>query len=113
MNPVRQLFIQGRTKVLPYKDVFLEVIPQRVIGAYLLFKEDKIIYCGRSDTDLRRRLKYHKHRPAATHFTFYPCSNPIRSYVLEKRLHQRHLPALNHNFPAYPGGYGKQDTSIL
>ncbi|WCT13473.1 GIY-YIG nuclease family protein [Mucilaginibacter jinjuensis] len=113
MNAVRQLFIQGKTKVFPYKEVFLNLIPARMIGAYLLFNEGKVIYCGRSDTDLRRRLRYHNYRPAATHFTFYPCRTPILSYLLEKRLYQRHLPALNFNYPAYPGGYGQQDTTIL
>ncbi|MDR6909061.1 hypothetical protein J2W54_000488 [Rhodococcus fascians] len=46
------------------------VIPQAQIGTYSLYKNGVVIYVGRSDTDLRRRLVEHALTHRADYFTY-------------------------------------------
>lgn len=95
-------FVRLRTKPLPLNSAFLMLIPPRTRGVYLLHNNGVIIYGGRSDTDLKRRLTYHNHRKLATHFTYFPSNCTTHTYILERRLYLKYLPLLNQIFPAYP-----------
>jgi hypothetical protein len=100
-------FIQLKVKPLPYTNSFLETIPDGLIAVYILFNgkiadKNSIIYIGRSDKDLKKRLKAHNHRHEATHFVFYPAHCALQAYVFERRLYRYLYPVLNKVIPAYP-----------
>jgi hypothetical protein len=103
-------FVQLRTKPLPLNNAFLQLIPPGTRGVYLLHSSGIVIYGGRSDSDLRKRLRYHNHRKSATHFTYFPSKCATHTYILERRLYLKYLPGLNRIFPAYP--VQKQQTII-
>ena len=51
-------------------DVIRKVVPARRPGTYRLHRRDAVIYLGRSDTDLRRRLLEHAISRRGDHFTW-------------------------------------------
>lgn len=81
------------------------VIPRGSVGVYLLLKNGIPIYVGRSDSCVRERLATHVLASVATHFTWEPCSDVRRAFVLESFWYHRirDLPeVLNAMHPASP-----------
>jgi hypothetical protein len=102
MNPLRFPVFQAHP--LPMTASFIRlVIPPKVIGAYILYHERRdgahVIYAGRSDTDLRRRLLDHPVRTADT-FVPIPCSCPREAYLAELFLYRLLNPIFNNLTPA-------------
>ena len=88
------------------------LIPNDVLGVYLLLLEGESVYVGRSDTCLRTRLAYHPHLRHASHFTYEICRSAYRAFYLESywfhRL-QRDAPQqfLNCIHPAKPQNFSR------
>jgi hypothetical protein len=81
-------------------------IPARTVGVYLLCANRQLIYAGRSDHCLRRRLVWHEHLPHARVIRWRACRGPQGAYVLEKQWYHRLLGrpgVLNRIEPALPG----------
>lgn len=80
------------------------VVPSGIIGAYALFRvlsgSLSVVYVGRSDTDLRRRLLSHPYRALAAYFSYEPCASASAACLAERRAYGRFRPPLNRLFPA-------------
>jgi hypothetical protein len=89
--------------------VLRALIPDGVVGTYLLLREGAPVYVGRSDTCLRRRLASHNHIGRATHVSWEVCRSATNAYVTEAHWFHRlaevpgHHP-LNSVHPALPAG---------
>lgn len=88
-------------------EVVYALIPSKVIGAYLLFNNDKPVYVGRSDNCLRRRLINHPFIEVASYFLWNICHSKFHAFCVEsfwfhKFQHQTQL--LNIIHPAKPVG---------
>ncbi len=82
------------------------LIPPLKIGVYLLYKNTsdgcKLIYAGRSDTDLSRRLCNHPLKNVATHFEYYVCETAEKAYLLELAFFHAKSDLINQIHPAKP-----------
>lgn len=76
-------------------------------GVYLLFRNGRLVYVGRSDFDVYRRLRNSlRHGTLAYNGTIivYETSSAREAYRLECRLIHRHRPCDNSIHPAVPAG---------
>lgn len=94
--------------VLAYRltpDVIRQVVPGGSPGTYRLQRDGEVVYLGRSDTDLRRRLLEHAVARRAHHFTWHLHGSPVAAWTDEcSQWHD--LPRLAQNLvhPARPDG---------
>ena len=83
------------------------MLPQNLIGAYLLLRGRVPVYVGRSDTCLRTRLSTHNHLGPATHVTWEATRTPVAAFHLESFwYHRHHRSLLNRIHPAAPAHTG-------
>lgn len=81
------------------------VLPPKRIGTYRLHRHGGIVYVGRSDTDLRRRLIQHADANRADFFTYDIHWTREQAYVMECALfHNTRHQAMNKIHPAIPAG---------
>lgn len=59
------------------------MVPPGFVGVYLLLKDRRPVYVGRSDHCVRSRLLAHPLLQVATHFVWEPCRDPTAAYHLE------------------------------
>lgn len=86
-------------------DVIRTLVPHRVPGTYRLHLRGSVVYLGRSDTNLRRRLLEHSANRRGEHFTWQVHRSAMTAYADEcSQWHD--LPALAQNLvhPARPDG---------
>lgn len=86
-------------------DVVQALLPDSVVGTYLLIKHGLPVYVGRSDTCLRTRLGRHPWLGIATHFTWEPCRTSFQAFCLESLWYHRLVgepETLNRVHPARP-----------
>lgn len=84
------------------------MIPDGVLGAYLLLRDSRPFYIGRSDSCLASRLVRHEFLSQASHLLWEVCRDPVRAFHCEAFLFDssRGLPGfLNRVHPARPVGY--------
>jgi len=66
-----------------------KIVPKKSVGSYRLgiLKKDKfeVLYFGRSDTDLNRRLLQHSKEAKFTHFTFEVADSLFHAFRQECR----------------------------
>lgn len=83
------------------------MIPEGVLGAYLLLRNGRPFYAGRSDSCLATRLAGHELLGQATHLLWEICDDPVRAFYCEAFLYDssRHVSGfLNRVHPARPAG---------
>ena len=80
------------------------LIPQRLAGTYLLYREAGPIYAGRSDEDLRSRLIDHAQAERADYFGFSVYADAARAFDMECALFHQLDKATNLIHPASPKG---------
>lgn len=79
------------------------VLPPKRIGTYRLHRYGCVVYVGRSDTDLRRRLIQHADANRADFFTYDVHWTSEQAYVMECALfHNAFGEAKNKIHPATP-----------
>jgi hypothetical protein len=86
------------------------LIPERVLGAYMLLRGSSPLYAGRSDTCLATRLTGHELLPRASHLVWEVCRDPVRAFHCEAFWYDRcrDLPGfLNRVHPARPVGHDR------
>ena len=79
-------------------------------GVYLLLRDGRPVYIGRSDTCVQTRLASHPHLGLATHFVWHPCRGPLHAFHVESywfHLLQDQGGAANLIHPARPAGHGE------
>lgn len=84
------------------------LIGNGVIGAYLLLRDGRPLYAGRSDSCLATRLVQHELLSQASHLFWEVCRDPVRAFHCEAFLFDSShgLPGfLNRVHPARPAGY--------
>lgn len=84
------------------------MIPDGVLAAYLLLKDCRPFYVGRSGSCLASRLVRHELLGQASHLLWEVCRDPLRAFHCEAFLYDssRGLPGfLNRVHPARPAGY--------
>jgi hypothetical protein len=84
------------------------MIPEEVVGAYLLLKHGRPFYVGRSDNCLVSRLVRHERLEQASHLIWEVCRDPARAFYCESFLYDssREVPGfLNRVHPARPVGH--------
>lgn len=85
------------------------VVPRSSRGAYLLLRQARPVYVGRSDLCVRTRLSTHPLIGVATHFLWEPCRNRMAAFSIESiwfhRLQGR-PGVLNFIHPASPAESG-------
>ncbi|OUL19230.1 hypothetical protein BV372_33585 [Nostoc sp. T09] len=59
------------------------LIPNDLVGVYLLFDQGEAVYVGRSDNCLRTRLANHPFVGQASYFTYEICHSRLRAFYLE------------------------------
>lgn len=64
-------------------EVVRGLIPNNLVGVYLLFHQGEPVYVGRSDNCLRTRLANHPLIGQASYFTYEICHNRLRAFYLE------------------------------
>jgi predicted GIY-YIG superfamily endonuclease len=82
-----QLFDSMLSMIHPLcSEIVWSLVEQRP-GLYLITRQRSVIYVGRSDTDIRRRLLYHCGRSEfrGLNFTFIYARSPIAAYRFECR----------------------------
>ena len=91
-------------------------VPAGLPGVYVLYDVDNRelhpAYAGRSDTNLRRRLREHPYRHLPV-FAFATCLSARIAYLVERQLYLRLRPPMNRAFPAQPNGYGEAVSSAM
>jgi hypothetical protein len=83
------------------------LLPAGVIGTYLLFRNGRVFYVGRSDHCLRTRLTDHSLLREASHVCWEACKSPEQAFRLEAYWYDALKPAgglLNVVHPARPEG---------
>lgn len=70
------------------------IIPARLIGTYVLYRQGSPVYIGRSDTDLRRRLLEHSARARGDYFTYDVHHTSTQAFEVECSLFHALRPAL-------------------
>lgn len=79
------------------------LIPDDVIGTYVIWDHEKPVYTGRSDTSLRRRLIEHARTTEGTHFTFDVIHSSEAAFDLEcSSYHALPVTIRNHIHPDRP-----------
>ena len=63
------------------------IVPPGLVGAYLLYRHERPVYAGRSDSDLRTRLMSHAYNNRADYFDFDVQPDPRRAFDLECALY--------------------------
>jgi hypothetical protein len=84
------------------------LIPPHTIGAYLLVRDARPVYVGRSDHCLRCRLSDHELLGSASHFFWEPFRDAVRAFHFEAIWFHRlsgMLGFLNRAHPARPSGH--------
>jgi len=82
-----------------------EVVETGMIGVYVLSRGgQRVHYVGRSDYDLRARVRQSAQLDSYTHFWFGYASSPMQAYKAECELWHRHQPPDNQNHLAVPAG---------
>ncbi len=84
------------------------MVPEGVVGAYLLLKGERPFYVGRSDNCLANRLCGHELLDEASHVVWEVCRDPVRAFHCEAFWYDRSrgTPSLrNRVHPARPAGF--------
>lgn len=77
----------------------------RCIGVYVLSRDGRHAhYAGRSDSDLRSRIRKSTDEDSYTHFWYSYETSPMNAYRTECELWHRYQPPDNINHPAVPAG---------
>lgn len=89
--------------------VVRDLIPNKLMGVYRLYKylqgECKLIYVGRSDTDIKRRLCNHPYLEEADYFEYETIDSPDKGFLLEAAYyHSANNGLKNIIHPAIPHG---------
>ena len=79
----------GRTAVPANASWIWSMLPNGVIGAYVLLKGHKPFYIGRSDSCLAGRLLRHEYLAETSHVFWEVCRDPIRAYHCEAYWYDR------------------------
>jgi hypothetical protein len=97
-------------------EVVRVLVPSGQPGVYLLWSASgtcspgtRLVYVGRSDNDLQRRLARHEKYPVATHFGWRSCSTPKEAFQTECLFWHSLAESdgiLNKRHPAAPAGSG-------
>lgn len=75
------------------------------IGVYMLSRGGRRVhYVGRSDSDLRARIRKSGQMDSYTHFWFRYERSPMQAYKAECKLWHKYHPPDNLNHPAVPSG---------
>lgn len=75
------------------------------VGAYILSKGNNVAsYVGRSDSDLKQRLKQHLESGNYKQFWFETANSSLQAYYLECKWFHDFRPGDNQNHPAIPPG---------
>lgn len=86
-------------------DVIRKLVPQGSPGTYRLHRDGHVVYLGRSDTDLRRRLLEHCLARRGDHFTWHLHTTALTAWTDEcSQWHDLPLLAQNLVHPARPDG---------
>jgi hypothetical protein len=98
----------GNRFAMPARPTWVRaMIPERVMGTYMLLKGGQPVYVGRSDHCLRDRLAGHELLGRASHFAWEACPSPLRAFLLESFWYDKLRDApgfLNDIHPAQPAG---------
>jgi hypothetical protein len=81
------------------------LIPESVVGTYLLLNGSQPVYVGRSDTCLRTRLSKHPLLDVASHVVWEPFQTPRQAYLTECAWYHELIDrgvAINQIHPAVP-----------
>jgi len=74
-------------------------------GVYVLSRDGRTaVYVGRSDTDIRGRLRHSATQAGYTHFWFDYATSPMLAYKYECELYHTYNPPDNLVHPAVPSG---------
>jgi hypothetical protein len=65
------------------------LLPKGVVGTYLLFENARVVYVGRSDSCLRRRLTEHNLIGRATHVSWAVCTSEDEAFLQESFWYHR------------------------
>ena len=80
-------------------------VDSRCIGVYVLSRDGRHVhYAGRSDSDLRSRIRKSADEDSYTHFWYDYETSPMNAYRAECSLWHRYQPPDNINHPAVPAG---------
>lgn len=80
------------------------VVSANSIGAYILSRGNNVAhYVGRSDANLRNRLRDHLEE-GYIQFWFEETTSPLKAYYLECEWYHQYNPTDNENHPAVPPG---------
>jgi excinuclease UvrABC nuclease subunit len=85
-------------------------VPDGTIGAYILSSGNNVAsYVGRSDSNLRQRLKQRilesrNEGKNYIHFWFQTADSSLQAYYLECKWYHEYRPGDNQNHPAIPPG---------
>ncbi|MFF4197470.1 GIY-YIG nuclease family protein [Nonomuraea sp. NPDC001831] len=71
-------------KLAPW--VVRALIPAGLIGTYMLYRNARPVYVGRSDSDLRQRLLRHAGNRRGEHFTYDVHFTPLQAFEVECSL---------------------------
>ena len=88
-------------------EIIDEKIKDNSKGAYILSRGGNAAhYVGRSDTNLKTRLKQHMtdNSKKYTQFWFTLVTSPLEAYYLECEWYHKYNPTDNENHPAVPPG---------
>ena len=82
-------------------------VPAATAGVYMLLRDARPFYVGRSDSCVQRRLAGHALLELASHVTWEPCADPVQAFRMESAWFHELRPRqtlLNRNHPARPAG---------
>jgi len=82
-----------------------QLVKDNYIGAYILSKGSNVAnYVGRSDSDLKQRLKQQLQSRNYSQFWFESVNSSLEAYYLECKWYHQYNPKDNENHPALPPG---------
>ncbi|MFI7484068.1 hypothetical protein ACH9EU_16830 [Kocuria sp. M1R5S2] len=85
------------------------LVPERRIGTYALHRDGAVVYIGRSDTDLQRRLIQHATAHRAEYFTYDVHHSVQHAFEVESSMfHNLQGSLTNCIHPASPAATGAQ-----
>lgn len=87
--------------------VIRALVAPGVPGVYLLLKEGRAVYVGRSDSCVQTRLASHPYLQVASHFVWQPCRSRLHAFHMESYwYHLLHDAGAGANLihPARPAG---------
>lgn len=83
------------------------LIPEHMMGSYLLYRQERPSYAGRSDRNLRRRLIAHAYQARADYFDFDVHPNAVTAFHIEcAHYHGLQGQTENQVHSASPWGFG-------